>query len=112
MGSAKSFQGHALHRSRMPFCGQKLSVCCSLLSCWGIVQLLFMGILFYTESPAFIEDLPLHDRYGSPDQYLSEMHRLFKANAFNCLIAACLYIATLGVSSWQFYLNQKTSFQV
>ncbi|XP_018015865.1 ribonuclease kappa [Hyalella azteca] len=96
----------------MALCGYKTSLCGMLLSVWGIVQLLFMGVLFYIESPAFIEDLPLNDHYDTPEEYVTDVHRGFKANAFNCLIGACLYIVTLGVSTWQFYMNQKTTFQV
>jgi len=93
-------------------CGYKTSICGVLLSLWGIVQLLFMGVLFYIESPAFIEDLPIEESYESLDAYMADVHRGFKANAFNCLIGACLYIVTLGVSTWQLYENQKRAYQV
>merc|ERR1712029_184929 len=43
-------------------CGPKISVCCALLSVWGIVQLSFMALAMYFNSVAFIEDLKLpHD---------------------------------------------------
>nr|XP_053629164.1 ribonuclease kappa-like isoform X2 [Cherax quadricarinatus] len=96
----------------MAFCGYKLSLCVLLISVWGLFQLLIMGVFFYTETPAFLEDLPLEGLYDNAGKYMNEVHRGFKSNAFNCLIAACLYIITLGVSGWQFYLNQKTTYQV
>ena len=96
----------------MAFCGYKTSLCGLIISGWGLVQLLFMGVLFYIESPAFLEDLPMEGPYKNFEEYMTDVHRGFKANAFNCLIAACLYIMTLGISAWQFYMNQKTSFSV
>ncbi|XP_042864356.1 ribonuclease kappa-like [Penaeus indicus] len=96
----------------MAFCGYKFSLCLLLISCWGLVQLLLMGMLFYCETPAFLEDLPLTGPYENIGQYMNDVHHGFGTNALNCLIAACLYIITLGVSGWQFYLNQKTTYQV
>uniref|UniRef100_A0A2P2ICS5 Ribonuclease kappa-like n=1 Tax=Hirondellea gigas TaxID=1518452 RepID=A0A2P2ICS5_9CRUS len=96
----------------MPICGYMTSVCGVLLSLWGIIQLLLMGVLFYIESPAFIDDLPIGEHYDTEEDYLLDVHRGFRANAFNCLIGACLYIVTLVFSTWQFYVNQKTTFQV
>ncbi|KAK7073097.1 hypothetical protein SK128_017655 [Halocaridina rubra] len=98
--------------SAMKFCGYKFSLCLFIISIWGLIQLLLMGVLFYCETPAFLEDLPVEETYASVDDYLAEVHRGFRTNAFNCIIAACLYIVTLGVSGWQFYLNQKTTYQV
>ncbi|KAK8398806.1 hypothetical protein O3P69_004124 [Scylla paramamosain] len=96
----------------MTFCGYKFSLCLLLISAWGLVQLLVMGLFFYGEAPAFLEDLPLEDHYDSRENFVTDVNKGFKNNAFNCFIAACLYIVTLGVSGWQFYLNQKTTYQV
>lgn len=97
---------------KMTFCGYKFSLCLLLISVWGLVQLLVMGVFFYSEAPAFLEDLPLEDHYDSRDNFITDVTKGFKNNAFNCFIAACLYIVTLGISGWQFYLNQKTTYQV
>ncbi|KAL7631808.1 UNVERIFIED_CONTAM: hypothetical protein RMT77_010138 [Armadillidium vulgare] len=96
----------------MPICGYKISLFGSVVSLWGLIQLLIMGVLFYAETPAFLEDLPMEGPYENNGQYMADVHRGFKTNAFNCLIAACLFIITLGISAWQFYLNQKTTYQV
>jgi ribonuclease kappa len=44
----------------MIFCGKKLSICCALLSVWGILQLTLMGVWLYSHSVAFAEDLEIH----------------------------------------------------
>ena len=46
----------------MPLCGPKLSMCCSVLSAWGMVQLGLTGLFFYLGSPALIEDIPLLEK--------------------------------------------------
>merc|ERR1711962_1380829 len=43
---------------RKRLCGPKLSNCCFVLSIWGLVMLLIMGLLFRMESVALLEDLP------------------------------------------------------
>ncbi|KAG7157966.1 Ribonuclease kappa-B-like 1 [Homarus americanus] len=96
----------------MAFCGYKLSLCVLIISVWGLFQLLIMGVFFYTENASFLEDLPIDGTFENTKNYMDLVRRGFKTNAFNCFIAACLYIATLGVSAWQFYLNQKTTYQV
>ncbi|KAL3194935.1 hypothetical protein MRX96_045844 [Rhipicephalus microplus] len=37
-------------------CGPKFSMCCSILSVWGIIMLVIMGIFLFTHSVAFAED--------------------------------------------------------
>ncbi|CAK9300921.1 unnamed protein product [Gordionus sp. m RMFG-2023] len=44
-------------RMRLRICGPKYSICCSLISGWGIIMLLFLGIFFYIGSPSLIEDV-------------------------------------------------------
>lgn len=40
-------------------CGKKFSLCCATMSVWGILQLTLIGILLYTHSVAFAEDLDI-----------------------------------------------------
>lgn len=96
----------------MAICGFKISLCGLVLSAWGLVQLLIMGLFFFAESPALLEDLPMEGPYDSINQYMTDVYRGFRVSTINCLIAACLYLITLGISGWQFYLNQKTTYQV
>ncbi|KAL3194936.1 hypothetical protein MRX96_045844 [Rhipicephalus microplus] len=59
-------------------CGPKFSMCCSILSVWGIIMLVIMGIFLFTHSAAY-----------------------------NCWIAACLYVVTLAASVHQIYMNRR-----
>ncbi|KAK4311897.1 hypothetical protein Pmani_016643 [Petrolisthes manimaculis] len=95
----------------MAICGYKCSLCMFVISLWGVIQLLIMGVLFYAEAPALLEDLP-EEPASKTEEFMTIVHRGYRDNAFNCFIASCLYLVTLGVSGWQFYLNQKTTYQV
>jgi len=93
----------------MAFCGPKLSLCCLLLSVWGIIQLALMGIFFYIKSVALIEDLPLKEHHSSPGEFFADVDRAYSQNAYNCWIAACLYVLTLLISGHQYWANSKAS---
>ena len=45
-------------------CGPKLSLCCTLVSAWGIVQLLVMGLAFGMRSVALVEDIVLEEKHA------------------------------------------------
>jgi len=79
-----------------------------MISIWGVVQLLLMGIFFYIRSPAFIEDLAIdHHEVHDPLQFIDEMNKSYQQIAINCWIACGMYAATLLVSGWQMYENIK-----
>ena len=88
-------------------CGPKLSLCCLLLSAWGVVQLLVMGISLQLRSIAFLEDLRLKEEYSDPAQLKHDMELGFEQSANTCFIAAALYVVTLVVSGFQYWLNQR-----
>ncbi|XP_053596830.1 ribonuclease kappa [Microplitis mediator] len=97
----------------MKVCGPKYALCGLIISTWGIIQLLLMGIFFYVKSVALIEDLPLDSHeYSSPAKFYDDVDRGFIHNAYNCWIAACLYLLTLFFSAHQFYMNSRTSLSV
>ncbi|XP_018024589.1 ribonuclease kappa-B [Hyalella azteca] len=91
----------------MKFCGPKLSLCCTILSVWGIIQLGIMGILFYIKSPAFLEDLFIPENATEPAAYIDAMEKSFSQIALNCWIATALYGGTFVLSGWQMWLNFK-----
>nr|ABD98738.1 putative ribonuclease [Graphocephala atropunctata] len=95
----------------MKICGPKLSLCGLIISVWGIIQLVFMGIFYHVKSVALAEDLPgIHERtFNSIDEFYSEADKGYSLNAMNCWIAACLYLFTLIVSGHQFYVNSRSS---
>nr|ALS05180.1 ribonuclease kappa [Paracalanus parvus] len=45
----------------MPLCGPKLSMLCTVVSAWGLVQLGLTGVAFFVRSPALVEDIPIHE---------------------------------------------------
>ncbi|ODN02203.1 Ribonuclease kappa [Orchesella cincta] len=97
----------------MALCGPKLSLCCLLLSIWGVIQLALMGVFFYIKSVALVEDLPLEEEYKPTEEdmknFYGDVDRAYSQNAFNCWIAACLYVGTFLISAQQFYMNNKST---
>lgn len=71
-------------------------------------MLFLLGIFLGVHSVAFAEDLPLEKYVEEPD-FPNQVSRLYKQSSYNCLIAACLYIVSLGVSIWQYFLNRRAS---
>lgn len=82
-------------------CGPKCSICCALLSVWGIVMLGIMGILFYVGSPILAEDVTAN--WDDDEQVV----QAYKTVGVNCWIAAAIYIGILGISLQQFWMSKK-----
>ena len=70
-----------------------------------------MGVFFWTNSVALVEDIPL-EKYDSRDELVRDMDAGFQQNALNCWVAALLYLVTLLVSLSQFYLNNRQTYSV
>ena len=96
----------------MALCGPKLSLCGVILSIWGVVQLSFMGIFFWANAVAFVEDIPLKESYTDMEELKSDLDTGYMQNAFNCWIAALLYLVTLCVSVQQFWMNNRATYSV
>ncbi|XP_076751011.1 ribonuclease kappa [Xylocopa sonorina] len=96
----------------MKICGPKYALCGLILSVWGIIQLLLMGIFFYTKSVALVEDLPLEGTFERATIFYAAADRGYKQNAYNCWIAACIYVLTFLFSGHQFYINSRSSLSV
>lgn len=96
----------------MPLCGPKLSLCGVVLSVWGIIQLSLMGVFFFVRSVALIEDINLKEQYTDIKALRNEIDAGYQQNAFNCWIAALLYLVTLCVSVQQFWMNNKSTYRV
>nr|CAD7590150.1 unnamed protein product [Timema genevievae] len=94
----------------MKICGPKLSLCGLIISIWGIFQLVLMGIFYYVKSVALAEDLPgLEEKFNTADEFYAKADVGYTQNAYNCWIAACLYILTMLFSGHQFYVNSRSS---
>lgn len=93
----------------MPICGPKLSLCTLLISIWGIIQLSIMGLLYYVNSVALIEDIGLKEHFSSAKEFYDEADKAYSQTAYNCWIAACIYVLTLLFAGQQFYANSRVS---
>ncbi|XP_050521819.1 ribonuclease kappa-B [Daktulosphaira vitifoliae] len=95
----------------MKICGPKLSLCGIIISIWGIIQLVLMGFFYYIHSVALIDDLNISEehKFKNPAEFYSAADKLYYLNAYNCWIAACLYIFTLVFSGHQFYMNNRNT---
>jgi ribonuclease kappa len=97
----------------MKICGPKYALCGLVLSVWGIFQLLLMGVFFYVKSVALVEDLPLGEKnFTTLSQFYVAADRGYMQNAYNCWIAACIYVLTFLFSGHQFYINSRSSLSV
>jgi len=90
----------------MVLCGPKASTFGLVLSVWGILQLAITGLLFHNRSLAFIEDLNLEE-VTSPAELARELDVKYEQGAYNCWIAALMYVATLCVSVQQYWMNER-----
>jgi ribonuclease kappa len=95
---------------KWPLCGPKLSLCCSVISVWGIIQFILMGIFFFVEAAPLLEDIAF-DGKNMTDQNIfeGELRKAFHQRAYNCWIAAFLYVALLLFAGMQFMTNLKQS---
>ncbi|XP_066996481.1 ribonuclease kappa-B [Anabrus simplex] len=99
----------------MKVCGPKLSLCGLIISVWGIFQLVLMGIFYKIRSVALSEDLPGVDeeaKFTDMNDFLRHADDGYDMNAYNCWIAAGLYVITLLVSGHQFYVNSRSTMSV
>ncbi|XP_046859476.1 ribonuclease kappa-B-like isoform X2 [Xenia sp. Carnegie-2017] len=67
--------------------GPKSANCCLVLSFWGIIMLVFLGIFFHLKSVALVEDVDKQNDYGKTSR--------------NCFFAAGLYMVTFVISAYQ-----------
>ncbi|XP_017466723.1 PREDICTED: ribonuclease kappa-B [Rhagoletis zephyria] len=93
----------------MKICGPKLSLCGLIISVWGIIQLVLMGVFFFIHSVALIEDLPIGEEFHSVEEFYTAANAAYNQNAYNCWIAACIYVLTLLLSAQQFYVNSRAT---
>lgn len=65
------------------------------------------------KSVALIEDLGIDEEiFDGKKDFYTKVDNRFLANAYNCWIAMCIYVLTLGFSAHQFYMNSRSSLAV
>lgn len=82
--------------------GPKQSICCAIISTFGIFFMAILSLAFYLKSPALIEDVALPE-YATREQ----IFQAYSSAGLNCLITAVVYVITLGFAVWQIYVNNK-----
>jgi len=92
---------------KWPICGPKLSFCCTIISVWGIVQLLLMGIFYFVEAAPLLEDLEFNSNTTDDEVFRYNLKNAYSQRAYNCWIAAFLYVGLLVFAGSQFMINQK-----
>ncbi|EDV26948.1 Ribonuclease kappa-B [Trichoplax sp. H2] len=105
------------------FCGPKCSNCCFVLSIWGIVMLIILGIFFQTRAVTVSEDVDEDgwDQTATSQSY-PKISRISCSNDCNsverpspqhknCYIAAGMYGFTLLISIWQKYENSRAAYR-
>jgi ribonuclease kappa len=88
-------------------CGPGLSVCCSLLSIWGIIMLVILGGLLTVKSAALIEDIPMEE-HGHED-FGHALETGYKSAARNCFGAVGLYAGCLIFCGIQVFFNVRAN---
>ncbi|XP_033929411.1 ribonuclease kappa [Melopsittacus undulatus] len=91
-------------------CGPKMAACGMVLSAWGVIMLLLLGIFFNVHSAALIEDVPLaeDDFTDGPERIYARYEQV----SYSCFIAAALYALLGALSLCQSRLHKRKEFLV
>ncbi|XP_038182418.1 ribonuclease kappa isoform X1 [Arvicola amphibius] len=92
-------------------CGPKLAACGIVLSAWGVIMLIMLGIFFNVHSAVLIEDVPFTEKDFDRDGP-QKIYSLYEQVSYNCFIAAGLYLLLGGFSFCQVRLNKRKEYMV
>lgn len=92
---------------KWPICGPKLSLCCTIISVWGIAQFVLMGIFFFIEAAPLLDDFEFDSDTDNNDIFRANLKNAYNQRAYNCWVAAFLYVGLLVFAGSQFLTNQK-----
>lgn len=106
---AFSFSDYSFPTMKWPICGPKLSLCCSVISVWGIVQFVLLGIFFFVEAAPLLDDFEFNHNTTDINVFKDNLSHAYHQRAYNCWIAAFLYVALLLFAGVQFRTNMKRS---
>ncbi|XP_069502681.1 ribonuclease kappa-like [Ambystoma mexicanum] len=88
-------------------CGPKLAACGIVLSIWGLVMLILLGIFFNMHSAVLIEDVPFTEKDFEDERPPEIIYHLYEQVSYNCFIAAGLYVVLGTFSFCQFRLIKR-----
>lgn len=93
-------------------CGPKMAACGIVLSIWGVIMLVLLGIFFNVHSAVLIEDVPFTEADFEDINPPEKIYRLYEQVSYNCFIAAGIYVALGGFSFCQVRLNKRKEYMV
>ncbi|KAI6651473.1 hypothetical protein LOD99_5081 [Oopsacas minuta] len=76
-------------------CGFGGSLCCMVFSIWGVIMLGLLGVFFYIEAVALIEDIP--PLQAGADN-AANITMSYQKAGIGCFIGAGLYVGTFFLS--------------
>nr|XP_013010466.1 LOW QUALITY PROTEIN: ribonuclease kappa [Cavia porcellus] len=86
-------------------CGPKVAACSIVLSAWGVIMLIMLGIFFNVHSAVLIEDVPFKEKdFTNGPQ---NIYKPYEQVSYNCFIAPGLYLLRGGFSFCQVPLNKR-----
>ncbi|GFO29405.1 ribonuclease kappa [Plakobranchus ocellatus] len=95
-----------------PVLGPKCSVYYMIISVWGVIMLILMGIFFKVRSPALFEDVAVDEgEWHSQGMDLKYVKSKYDDNALNCWIAAALYALLFVFSFIQQRMNARQTYE-
>jgi ribonuclease kappa len=93
--------------------GPKCSIYYMLLSAWGVIMLVLMGIFFKVRCPALFEDIKLDEADWEHHNYsVSYIQEKYDDSAINCWIAAAIYFVLFIFAFIQQRLNARQSYEM
>ncbi|XP_015668677.1 ribonuclease kappa [Protobothrops mucrosquamatus] len=91
-------------------CGPKMAACGIVLSVWGVIMLVLLGLFFNVHSAVLIEDIPASEEDFTSG--VTKIHALYDQVSYNCFIAAGLYFVLGGFCFCQVRLNKRKEYLV
>nr|XP_020450656.1 ribonuclease kappa-A-like [Monopterus albus] len=93
-------------------CGPKCAACGIVVSIWGIIMLVLLGIFFVIHSAVLIEDVPLPEDLYQDTNPPQAIYDLYNQVGYNCFIAAAVYVLIGAFSCCQMRLNMQKEYLV
>ncbi|KAK3753875.1 hypothetical protein RRG08_006262 [Elysia crispata] len=95
-----------------PILGPKCSAYYMIISVWGVVMLVLMGIFFQIRSPSLFEDINVDEEaWAKHNMNLEFVKSSYEDNAVNCWIAAVLYAVLFVFSFIQQRMNARQTYE-
>lgn len=92
-------------------CGPKLATCGAVLSVWAVIMLGLLGIFFKVHSGVLFEDVPVTEEDFKEPSPL-KIYGIYNQVAYNCFIAAAIYVIVGVFSFCQVKLNKRKEYLV